>query len=139
MSFKETLTAAKAAQFTVVDGGFLLDEAHLNNIEEVLIKASAGTEAISQAMQTAEALDKAVQNTATLTAALNSATTEASEAKATLAALQAEIAAENAKPSGAGTTIPTSGDASVDEKKVPAYLDANSPENKWFDEQAKYR
>jgi protease-4 len=40
MAFEKTLSAAKAESFEVVDGGFLVEEAHLNSIEAALDAAA---------------------------------------------------------------------------------------------------
>ncbi len=83
MAFEKTLATAKAESFEVVDGGFLVEETHLNNIEAALNAAGAQTVALEAAQATLAA--QSTQLTAE-TAAL-------ATANARIATLEAEVIA----------------------------------------------
>ena len=80
MSFAKTLRAASATKFAVVEGGFLLEEAHLTNLEEALTSAN-NTEAVT-ALQS---------QLATATTAQQTAEAAATTANATIGTLQVEV------------------------------------------------
>ena len=92
MAFEKTLTAAKAESFEVTEGGFLVEEAHLNNIES-LLAANEDTLA-DQALQAQQAV-AAQQAAETALATANSTITERD---ATIAAQAQEIATLKAGP-----------------------------------------
>lgn len=96
MAFDKTLSAAKAESFDVVDGGFLLEESHLTNLENALVLAAANTESITQLT------NQVAEKEAALTA--SAGTIKAHEDK--IAALETENAAlgkkDAGKASGAG-------------------------------------
>jgi protease-4 len=80
MAFEKTLFAAKAQEFEVTDGGFLLQEEELNNIE---IAITAGNEAIIANAQFAEdiATEKTAREKAEADLATSNATIENLNAK----------------------------------------------------------
>lgn len=104
MAFEKTLVAAQATTFAVVDGGFLLEEKDLNNIEATLV---AG--------------EKAGETAATFEASLKTANEATATAIATIATRDARIAeleAENTKLKGSAAppkgTAPEKDEAPVD-------------------------
>jgi ATP-dependent Clp endopeptidase proteolytic subunit ClpP len=70
-AFQRTLIVAQAESFTVTDGGFLLEEAALNNIEAALIFASNLEEANASLMQGAEEANAALEAGASALASAN--------------------------------------------------------------------
>jgi ClpP class serine protease len=78
MAFEKTMIAAKATQFAVVDGGFLLSEENLNNTEAALIAAET-------------AATTATADLATATAAATKAEGELATANATIAAQKTQV------------------------------------------------
>lgn len=136
MAFEKTITAAKAESFGVVEGGFLLEENHLNNIETALDAVDASQAALETAnasLATAtEQLNSLKADNETLTAAN---ATQAGK----IVALEAKVTELGKKPSGKGTALTTTKDESAEDDQVPVYLNDASPENEWFDKQAKYR
>lgn len=54
MAFEKTLIAAKAESLEVVEGGFLMEEAHLNNIEASLVASEAAV--ANQSLQAQQAV-----------------------------------------------------------------------------------
>jgi signal peptide peptidase SppA len=71
MAFEKTLAVAKTESFEVVDGGFLLEEAALNNIEAALIFAANLEEANASLMQGAEQANAALETGASALASAN--------------------------------------------------------------------
>lgn len=95
MAFEKTLAVAKATEFAVVDDGFLLEEAHLNNIEAALI---AG--------------ETAAADLATATTAKEAAEASLATANETIVSLNAQIATLNKKDA----TVPSGAVAGADPK-----------------------
>lgn len=97
MAFEKTLTAAKTESFEVVDGGFLLEEAHLNNIEAKL------NSDLSVAALALEAANTSAQEITSLTDQLNASKQVVTDRDATIAAKDIEIA--NLKAGAADPTL----------------------------------
>lgn len=90
MAFTKTLTAAKAHAFEVTDGGFLLQEDQLNNIEAVIDQHEANATA---AAETAAILATENANQiAAVQTSLDTATVTATQASADLATANTRIA-----------------------------------------------
>lgn len=122
MAFQKTLTAAKAQQFAVVDGGFLVEEDHLNNVEAALDAAES----------TATSLQTQVD---TLTAENTQAVADLAAANETITSLTADNARLKKGPAGAiTTTVKEGADALLGSKtKVASWQDPNNPFNKAAD------
>lgn len=102
MAFEKTLKAAKAESFEVVDGGFLLSEDQLNNIEAAQ-EASETTTARVTELEGQVAAAQTAQQTAE--AGLATANTNLATANASIETLQArvtELEGEDAKASDTG-------------------------------------
>jgi len=137
MAFTKTIAAAKAESFAVVEGGFLLEETQLNNIEAAL-EASDGLSAslatANEALATANtSLESVTAELATAKEASQTSETTISTQAARIQELEAEVAELGKQESGTGTTVITNKDENAEEKKVPAYLSDNDPANAWAD------
>lgn len=122
MAFERTLTAAKATEFSVVEGGFLVDESHLNNVEAALAALDAS------------AIEFQGQITA-LQTEQTTLTTDLATANSTIATLNTENAKLKRAPAAA---IPGTVKAGADklpepEAVVPSWKDPNNPSNKAAD------
>jgi len=159
MAFKKTIAASKAESFAVVDGGFLLEETQLNNIENALTVAetAAGEAAATLASVNASLEEKNASLVAlteevaaqkkiaeTLTAEKAAAAqklTETETAHATalaakdekIASLEAEVVTLGKKPSGTGSAVVSTEDEKPEEAATgkPGLLDAEHPLNKY--------
>jgi protease IV len=99
MSFEKTLVAAKAEAFEVVEGGFLLEEAHLNNIEATF--AERNQMIATQATQIAtlgEAKGGLEQQLATATATVAERDQTITANNTRIAELEAEVVTLGGKP-----------------------------------------
>lgn len=90
--FQKTLTAAKAESFQVVEGGFLLQEADLNNIEAVI------TGAETTAAQTAQSLADANTRADAAESSLATANQTVAANQTRITELEAEVTRLNKKP-----------------------------------------
>lgn len=105
MAFEKTLTAAKTESFAVVEGGFLLEETALNNVEATLERLDE-LETIQGELATATENNTTLSNelaeekktVATLTAAGVVSTAKITE-------LESELVKFGKKPSGTGTSL----------------------------------
>lgn len=147
MAFKKTMTAAKAESFEVAEGGFLLQEEQLNNIETALTTAELNAAALETANATigtltaenATALEQANANVQTLTAentALKTAATDAKTASETQAArivaLETEVAELGKGSSGTGTPLVETGEEHAnDENPKSGLADPDHPVNQY--------
>lgn len=136
MAFKKIISAAKAESFAVVEGGFLLEENHLNNIETALDAADASRAALVTANASLSTVTEELNSLKTTNETANSTI---STQAAKIVELEAKVAALGKKPSGKGTVLTTEKDESAEGDQMPVYLDDASPENEWFDKQVKYR
>lgn len=122
MAFEKTLAAAKAEQFEVVDGGFLTEEGHLNNIEAKLVADEA---AIADQATTIQQQQVSIDTLTTSGSALEQ---KLADANATIQQKDQEIAALNAKVTElggkpAGATAVEEPEQDKQEKKGPAAND----------------
>lgn len=62
MAFKKTLSAAKATEFSVVDGGFLLTEEQLNNIENSIAASENNADTAAESLTTANTEKKTAED-----------------------------------------------------------------------------
>lgn len=102
MSFEKTLKAAKSESFEVVDGGFLLSEDQLNNIEAAQEANEATATRVTELegqLATAQAAQKAAEDNL---ATANASFKKANEKVTTLEAKVAELEEEDAKGSETG-------------------------------------
>lgn len=133
MAFEKTLAAAKSEEFAVVDGGFLLTEEQLNNIEASINETDLATtnEALDQANASIQDLtaerDAANQNADSLQEQLNAANATIAERDATIADLNNTIATLSKKPSSTGSTAITKADDKTEEKEEKITL--NHPDH----------
>lgn len=96
MAFEKTLAVAKADAFEVTDGGFLVTEEHLNNVEAALVDAEASAARVTE-------LEGELQQA---TEAQTAAETNLQNANNRISELEAEVAALG-KGSGKATTVTT--------------------------------
>lgn len=137
MAFEKTLISAKAESFTVADGGFLLEETQLTNIENELTAAVT----VKSELETANASVVALKDTNTgLSAEIVALKEKETTAQATITAkdakiteLEAKVAELGAKPSGTGTAVKTTGDPNPEPKQVASYESESNPANAWAD------
>jgi protease-4 len=104
MAFEKTLAAAKAESFEVVEGGFLLEETHLNNIEESITSNETKIFNLTEANNklTKEKEDDAQQ--------LQAAQQTIGQRDATIAEKDAEIARLKAGPASTPKSTVKTGD-----------------------------
>lgn len=112
MAFEKTLMAAKADSFEVVEGGFLMEEAHLNNIEAALAANETTVAEITAKVDVANAAQQTAE------AALQAATGTVTAHEATINAQAAEIATLKAGPAAPITTTAKEGDDLGDGKEI---------------------
>ena len=146
MAFEKTISAAKAESFGVVEGGFLLQEDQLTNIENTLTAAeqtAASLETANASIVTlTEGLSAEKVNVTTVTAekeaAVQKAADQAAEHTTAIAAkdikiaeLEAEVVKLGKKPSGSGSALPAAEDEHAEEAGAakPGLLDPNHPLN----------
>jgi protease IV len=126
MAFKKTLTAAKADKFSVVDGGFLLTEENLNNIENnIAASETAAAESSSQLTSANTAKKKAEDDLATANQTITAKDAEISGLKIQLSEAQ-ESAAGEFQETARTKDKTANGD-------VPFYLSDKDPSNKIAD------
>lgn len=94
MAFEKTLATAKADSFEVVDGGFLVEETHLNNIEAALVANETSMTEMTGKVTSAEAAQKTAEDN------LATATQTIADRDAAIVAKDAEIAKLKAGPAG---------------------------------------
>jgi ClpP class serine protease len=94
MAFEKTLVAAKSESFEVADGGFLLEEAQLNNIEAAFAANEANVTELTGKVTTAETAQKTAETN------LATATQTITDRDATIVAKDEEIAKLKAGPAG---------------------------------------
>lgn len=136
MAFTKTITAAKATSFEVVEGGFLLEEAHLNNLETALTDAEVNAAALETANGNLQSL---TAENATLKNDAATAKTAADAQGAKIVALEAQVATLGAKPSGTGSTLKTEKDDATEKPAVASYASDSNPANEWIDRQLSHR
>jgi ClpP class serine protease len=127
MAFEKTMGAAKATQFAVVDEGFALTEAQLNNVEAAIIAGEQAAAALDTATETIKEFNtKWQQLNETATASAN-----------TINTLTAELETLRGKASTqGGSNVATSAEneaAAAGGGKVASWLDPNNPINAWAD------
>ena len=128
MAFEKTLTVADVEAFEVVDGGFLLGEQALNNIEAALTNtATLINSETAETIANFEIEIEAYKATGITATQINQTLTNM------IVDLEANIAAFGKKSSGTGTKIIGAADANTGEEQVPSYLDDNSPINQFAD------
>lgn len=87
--FQKTLAAAKAESFSVVEGGFLLEESHLNNIEAALATGAKASEDLTKANEGLAAANKKADEAAKELAA---AAEQSQKDKARIQELEGQVA-----------------------------------------------
>lgn len=122
MAFEKTLVAAKATQFAVVDGGFLLEENDLNNIEATI----AAHETV--AAEFGGQLAAAVEATQTAETALATANETIAARDTTITELNARIAELEKDGIGFQSTSRET-DANGGVEKVPYHMSSENPFN----------
>lgn len=105
MAFEKTLAVATAASFEVVDGGFLLEEAHLNSLEAALVANETTVADLTGKVTTAQAAQKTAEDS------LAAANLSITEKDAAIVAKDAEIAKLKAGPAGSIKQTTKEGDA----------------------------
>jgi len=108
MAFEKTLVAAKSESFEVADGGFLLEEAQLNNIEAAFAANENTVADLTGKVTTAEAAQ------ATAETNLSTATQTIADRDATIVAKDEEIARLKAGPAADMTVTSKEKDALVE-------------------------
>lgn len=124
MAFQKTLTAANSTEFQVVDGGFLLEEQHLNRIEAHITDAETTAAALTQER------DEAVQAQTTLQVQLNTANTEKQQLQTQIDGLNATIATIRANAAGDFTTTTKTGADDLGSGKQKAVSQITEEANK---------
>ena len=114
MAFEKVLVAAKATQFAVVEGGFMLSEDNLNNVEAAVTAGEKAAADMVKASEQVQSLTKAVTEAGEATKA--SATT-ISNLTTKVTELEGQVAALGKQSSGKGTVITTAKDATTGEQK----------------------
>jgi ATP-dependent Clp protease, protease subunit len=136
MAFKKTITAAKAESFAVVEGGFLLEEDQLNNIEAALNASDISATALATANDSlATATEEIMGLKASATTSEKTISTQATR----IAELEAEVIALGKKPSGNGSTLNITKDVIPDATVKPSYASETNPANEWIDKQLSHR
>lgn len=129
MAFEKTLATAKAESFKVVDGGFLLEETALNNLEATIAASETTAAELATAKEKETELTEAVatekKTVETLTAA---SVTHAEKIKE----LEAKVEALGKKPSGTGSSLNSKKDETVEEQSGKIGLNsADHPLNQY--------
>lgn len=129
MAFEKTLAAAQTESFAVVDGGFLLEEMALNNVEESLTRLerleevegdlATATENVTTLGNELAEEKKTVQ---TLTAAAAVSSTKITE-------LEAELVKMGKNPSGTGTNLTVAAMAETGTEPSSAAVGLNNPDH----------
>lgn len=137
MAFEKTLTVAAVDAFEVVDGGFLLGEEALNNIEANLISSAEFNFKINQVSQKNDSLNTQIDALIN-TAVKDSATIRTQSAR--IVELEAKVAELGGKPSGNGSVLISKKDeVAGDKAATPSYLDDNDPINQFADSKMRKR
>lgn len=106
MAFEKTLSAFKATELKVVEGGFLVEEDHLNNCEALLAKNETDASALqTQATEANTAKETAESNLVIANTAKETAETNLATATAKITELEGEVA-ELKKGDGSKFTNP---------------------------------
>ena len=123
-----------------MDGGFLLEEEHLNNIETALAVNGTLLETANASIVTlTEELSTEKANVTTITSLKETAEQKVTEQAARIVALEAEVVALGQKPSGKGTNLSKEKDESPEEGDKPSYASETNPANEWLDKQMALR
>jgi protease-4 len=136
MAFTKTISAAKADAFAVIEGGFLLEETHLNNIEAALTNAEVNAAALDVANGNVQTLTG--ENTSLKAAAIEDAKINGSQA-IRITELQNQVTVLGKAPSGTGSTVVTKKDEGAEQVVTPSYASDNNPANEWADKQLSRR
>lgn len=119
MAFEKTIETAKAQSFEVVEGGFLLTEDHLNNIESRIIELENNVVEKGELQQAKAKIEEKEKLIVQKDNRINE--------------LENEVKELGGTSSGEGTVAPIAGDLPIEIKKVASYNDPNSEINKIAD------
>jgi len=97
-AFDATLIAAKATEFQVVDGGFLLTESQLNNINASIDQQATVISATAAQLKTLQTTTATVEQVQTLQTELKTANEQVATLTTDLSTTKQELATEKAKP-----------------------------------------
>lgn len=126
MAFEKTLTAAKTDSFAVVDGGFLLEEMALNNVEASLARLEEveGELATANTNNTALTSELAAEKTT-----VQNLTAAGLVSSAKITELEGELVKLGKKPSGTGTSLTVAAAAETVTEQHTGPVGLNSPEH----------
>ncbi len=97
-AFDATLIAAKATEFQVVDGGFLLTETQINNINASIDQQATVISATAAQLKTLQTTTATVEQVQALQTELKTANATIATLTTDLSTAQQELATEKAKP-----------------------------------------
>lgn len=124
MAFEKTLVTAKAKSFAVTDDGFVLDEAHLNNIETELTRLELAETALTAANTTLGVTNTELDNSKI---SLVNANATVLTQSTRITELEAQVAELGKQSSGSGTVLTKEKDDSAEAPKVAGTLGINNP------------
>jgi ClpP class serine protease len=123
LAFGAVLLAAKAEEFPVVEGGFLLTEEQLNNIDAKLDQDQVTASTTAVALKALQSQEESFKGSAKTAADLLSAQGEITQLKADLKTAQDTIAAYGKKPGAEFASTTAEQDPAPDANDYSAALD----------------
>ena len=123
LAFGLVLAAAKAEQFEVVDGGFLLTEEQLNNIEAKLDLDQVTATTTAQSLKKLQAQEQAFIDNATAISDLATANAKITDLQTELDAATAKLEAQKGLPGAGFVTTTADSDKPADANNTASVLD----------------